>query len=238
MIYLALLELGQTTVGPIIRKTSLPRQTTYNVLSELEAKNLVFSVVKSGRKNWQAKNPQQILENINTQRHLAEKLMPLLISKRDLAKHAAEIKVFEGVDGFKTMHLTNLTNQDGNTQVNIIGAAGQKWIDLAQQGNFFNKYEELRMKKGISHNIVAYENQRGEVKRFSEQYYLRQLPSKRKKFRFLPEEFYSPVGIQIWQDRIELIIYSDNPVVFEIKSVQIVKSFEKHFKFLWGLAKE
>lgn len=236
-VYLTLLELGQTTVGPIIRRTNMPRQTVYNTLHELESKNLIFSAIKSNRTNWQAKEPQQILENLNIQKRLAEKILPDLLSKRDLAEHSAEIRVYEGIDGFATMHLVNLENQNRNTEVNIIGAAGQKWIDLAEQGKFFNKYENLRLEKNINHKIIAYENQRAEVKNFMDEFYLEQLPSKRKKFRFLPEEFYSPVGIQIWQDRIELIIYSDYPIIFEIRSMQIVKSFGKHFNFLWKFAK-
>ncbi len=236
-VYLALLEIGQTTVGPIISKTGLPRQTAYNALAELKAKDLVFSVIKSGRANWQAKEPGQLLDILRSQKQLVEKLLPQLIAKRDAAKHTAEIKVYEGVDGFVTMHRINLQNQIKNTEVNIIGAAGQKWIDLMEKGKYLNKYEELRIKKQIKHHIIAYENQRPEVNKFMEEYYLHQLPSQRKKFKFLPEEYYSPVGIQIWQDRIELIIYSDQPLIFEIKSLEMVKSFAKYFKFLWGLAK-
>lgn len=236
-VYLALLETGQTTVGPIINKAGLPRQTIYNTLAELKAKDLIFSVTKSGRANWQVKEPRQLLDILKSQQQLAEKLIPELLAKRDAARHISEIKVYEDVDGFVTMHKFNLQNQIKNTEVNIIGAAGQKWIDLMDKGKYLNKYEELRIKKQIKHQIIAYENQRNEVREFMEKYYLHQLPSQRKKFKFLPQKFYSPVGIQIWQDRIELIIYSDNPLIFEIKNLEIVKNFEKYFKFLWSLAK-
>lgn len=237
-VYLVLLELGRTTVGPIIKKTNLPRQTVYNTLAEMESKDLVFSVIKSSRANWQTKEPRQILDNIGMQKKLAEKILPLLLAKRDMAKHSAEIKVYEGIDGYMSVHMTNLSNQVKNSEVNIIGAAGQKWIDLAIEGNFFYKYEKIRIEKNISQKIIGYENQRKEVDDFTNQYYLHQLPSKRKKFRFLPEEFYSLVGIQIWQDRIELIIHFDYPIIFEIKSLQIVRGFEKYFLFLWNLAKK
>lgn len=237
-VYLALLELGQTTVGPIIRKTNLPRQTVYNTLAELKSENLVFSIIKSGRTNWQAKAPQQILENLNLQKQLAEKLLPQLLAKRDMAKHSAEITVYEGMDGYKTMHLVNLKNQSKNSTVNIIGSETQKWIGLAERGGFFNKYENMRLAKNIGHRIIACKNQRSEIKQSIEKYYLKQPPTKRKKFRFLPEDIFSLFCIQIWQDRIELIIFYDYPIVFEIKSMQLVKNFENQFKFLWNLAKE
>jgi hypothetical protein len=136
------------------------------------------------------------------------------------------------------MHINNLQNQPKKTQVNIIGAGGQQWVELAKETGILNKYESLRINKEIGQNIIAYENQRSETQKFVDQYYLHQLPSERKKFKFLPQEFYSPVGIQIWHDKIDLIIYSQDPIIFEIKNKDLVKSFTNYFNLLWKMAKK
>ena len=143
-VYLALLELGQSRVGPIIAKSKLPRQTVYNTLSELEEKELIFSVIKSGRKNFQTKDPQQLLENIRTQEEIVEKILPQLISKRDTSKNISDIKVYEGLDGFKTVHMTNIRNTKKNSTVYFISAGSQKWVDFAKQSGMLYKYEKIR----------------------------------------------------------------------------------------------
>lgn len=237
-VYLALLELGQSRAGMIIAKAKLPRQTVYNTLAELEEKELVFSVVKSGRKNFQTKDPQQLLENVRLQEETIEKLLPQLISKRDTSKNISDIRVYEGLDGFKTVHMTNIKNQEKDSVNYIIGAGSQKWIDLAKEAGILYKYEKIRIERNVDQRLLAYENQRNEISNFMDKDYRDQSQLQRKKFKFLPESSYSPVGIQIWNDRIELIVYSTHPIIFEIKNIEVVKSFENYFNFLWNIAKD
>jgi sugar-specific transcriptional regulator TrmB len=236
-VYLALLELGQSRVGPIIAKSKLPRQTVYNTLSELEEKELIFSVIKSGRKNFQTKDPQQLLENIRTQEEIVEKILPQLISKRDTSKNISDIKVYEGLDGFKTVHMTNIRNTKKNSTVYFISAGSQKWVDFAKQSGMLYKYEKIRLGKNITQKLVVYESQRKILENFTNTDFRDQLPSQRRQYRFLQDNFNSPMSIQIWQDRIDLVIFSNSPIIFEIKNIEIVKSFEKYFNFLWSIAK-
>lgn len=237
-VYLALLELGQSRAGLIIAKAKLPRQTVYNTLAELEEKELVFSVVKSGRKNFQTKDPQQLLENVRLQEETIEKLLPQLISRRDTSKNISDIRVYEGLDGFKTAHMDNIKNRKKDSVTYIIGTGSQKWIDLAKEAGFLYKYEKIRIEKNITQKLLAYESQREEVKKFMEKEFIEQPQLQKKQFKFLPSEFYSPVSIQVWEDRIDLIVYSTHPIIFEIKNIEVAKSFENYFNFLWGIAKE
>ncbi len=238
MVYLALLELGQSRAGLIIAKAKLPRQTVYNTLAELEEKELVFSVVKSGRKNFQTKDPQQLLENVRLQEETIEKLLPQLISRRDVSKNISDIRVYEGLDGFKTVHLANIKNAKKDSTVYFISAGSQRWVDLAKTSGMLYKYEKIRLEKNITQKFVVYEGQRETLDIFTNTEFRDQLPSQRRQYRYLSNDFSSPVSIQVWQDRIDLIVFSNHPIVFEIKNVEIVKSFENYFKVLWNIAKE
>ncbi|HQI03541.1 MAG TPA: hypothetical protein PK139_03110, partial [bacterium] len=86
--------------------------------------------------------------------------------------------------------------------------------------------------------LVVYESQRKILENFTNTDFRDQLPSQRRQYRFLQDNFNSPMSIQIWQDRIDLVIFSNSPIIFEIKNIEIVKSFEKYFNFLWSIAKE
>ena len=65
-IYLALLELGATTAGPILQKTGLQNSVVHMTLNKLVDKGLI-SFVKEGKINhYQAANPKHIIEFIKT----------------------------------------------------------------------------------------------------------------------------------------------------------------------------
>ena len=60
-VYLALLELGSTTVGPVAAKTRLQHSKVYQTIEKLIDKGLVTFVLKSKTKYFQAEEPKQIL---------------------------------------------------------------------------------------------------------------------------------------------------------------------------------
>ena len=63
-IYLALLELGPTTTGPLIKKTCLYRVITYDTLEKLLKLGLVNYSLKKNIKNFEAEDPKQLMELI------------------------------------------------------------------------------------------------------------------------------------------------------------------------------
>ena len=106
--YLSLLELGQTTVGPIVKKTGLHRQIVYNTLADLEKMDLIQSAIKNNRQNFQIIDPRKIVEVIKKQQSLAEDLIPELLAAQKKKAAGQEVKIYEGVEGFQTMQLNNI----------------------------------------------------------------------------------------------------------------------------------
>ena len=91
-VYLALLELGSSTTGPIIEKSRIARSIVYQILNKLEQKGLVSHVTKAKRKHYQAAEPNKILEYIDEREKLleenrkkVERLLPELLLKQKMA---------------------------------------------------------------------------------------------------------------------------------------------------------
>ena len=63
-VYLALIELGESSSGAIIIKAKVSRSKVYEVLEKLKEKGLVSEVIKENIKYFQAGNPKVILEYI------------------------------------------------------------------------------------------------------------------------------------------------------------------------------
>lgn len=231
--YLALLELGQTTVGPIVKKTGLHRQIVYNTLAELEKMDLIQSAIKNNRQNFQIIDPRKIVEVIKKQQSLAEDLIPELLAAQKKKAAGQEVKIYEGVEGFQTMQLNNIKYMPENSQYYVLGAGGPKWVDLMQKNNFISKFEKLRLEKKIKIKLISFESIREEMDKI-----IKEIPGQSEKdlkfWKFLPSTYDNPAGILIYPDRVAIITYTEPILVVEIKNIKFVQSFKHYFDTLWN----
>lgn len=77
-IYLALLELGLSSTGPLIKKTDLHRNIVYESLDKLIAHGLVVSTVQKRKKHFRPLPPKKILKQEKIRFESAQKLIPEL----------------------------------------------------------------------------------------------------------------------------------------------------------------
>jgi len=231
-VYLALLELGSTTTGALIKKSKVSGSKTYEVLDRLGGKGLVGSVVKNNVKYFEAASPERIKDyleekkkEIDREKEEIEKIIPALISKQSVAKRG-EAKIFFGFEGAKTVYEDVQNLKKGEE---ILG-----W-GLTEQPEsweiYFNKKEKQRDDKGIIHKMII-------NKKYKSLYNVR------KKFpntfiRFFSEELEMPTAVTIWRDKVVLfVITKENPITILIESPAVAESFRKSFKVLWNFAKK
>src|SRR3989344_476843 len=119
-VYLALLELGSSTTGPIIDKSGASSSKIYEILEKLMQKGLASFVIKSGTKYFEAAPPKRILEflqekqrRINEQTKQVESILPELELKQTLSKEKSETLVFKGMKGAETAFNDILTLKKG-----------------------------------------------------------------------------------------------------------------------------
>ena len=231
-IYLALLEIGSSSIGNIIKKSKISGSKTYEVLDRLIQKGLVNFVIKNGVKYFEASSPNKILDYLNEKEKQIEeekttiqRIIPELLLKQN-SSSKSEVKVFTGFEGLKT------ANED------IINSLkkGEEWLSmgLTEQPenweNYFNKRQLERAKKGIIHKHLLNEKYKS-------------LYHKRKKlphteFRFLQKDFEMPTSTEIYSNKIIIfILIKENPMAIMVESQEVSKSFRKYFKHMWKTAK-
>ena len=98
-VYLALLELGSSTAGPIIEKSGLQSSVVHMTLNKLVEKGFVSFVKECKRNHYQATNPKHIVEFINEKKQRFEQILPELLLKQQTAKTRPEIITFRGIKG-------------------------------------------------------------------------------------------------------------------------------------------
>jgi predicted transcriptional regulator len=109
-VYLAALELGQSTAQVIAAKATVQRPTTYIAIESLVQKGLMSSIVKGKKKYFVAEAPDRIHSMIQQQEHeLREKEKRVRKIMDDLkvlamaAKDRPAVSFFEGHRGVETM---------------------------------------------------------------------------------------------------------------------------------------
>jgi len=95
-VYVALLELGQTTSGKIIEKSGLQSSVVHRVLKSLTERGLVSYVKIVKDRHYQAASPTYLLMYIEEKRKGIEKLIPLLVQRQKAVEERLETEMVVG----------------------------------------------------------------------------------------------------------------------------------------------
>ena len=94
--YLAILELGSTTIKPIADRAGIQRTSVYNFIDRLVERGLVTQAQVRGRMHYQAVSPSHLLEIQRHRLHLIEENIPNFLSLYNATPHKPRIQYFEG----------------------------------------------------------------------------------------------------------------------------------------------
>ena len=157
-VYFALLEIGSSTTGPIIKKAGIASGKAYLILDKLVLKGLVTHVIKSGTKHYQAKDPEQLLnymdekeKSLIEKKEELKKIIPVLKSQYEEKKYKPIAEVYEGVKGFKTFYEWTLKELEKGETIHIMGVP--KEANKKFEG-YLVEWNKKRIQKGIKMKII------------------------------------------------------------------------------------
>ncbi|MFA6503021.1 MAG: helix-turn-helix domain-containing protein [Candidatus Paceibacterota bacterium] len=107
-VYIAALELGETTVARIADKSGLKRTTIYGYIEELKKKGLVELSVRRARTYISAKNPQQLKILNDDRARLIEEIVPKLRAVMSAIDKVPVVRRFEGREGIEQIYRETL----------------------------------------------------------------------------------------------------------------------------------
>ncbi len=225
-VYLALLELGESASGDIIKKVNKHRSIVYEALDKLKKKELISESVKKGKKFFKISNPEILIQQIKNKLHLTEKLAKQI--KEKSKARAPMVTIYEGKEGWQTAYRRITKKLKKGDKVYALGAGGDKWVEA--MGDFFVKYENFCQQNNIQIIMLAYQWQKKEIIAHQSQLI--------RKVRYLPKKFMVPSNTEIFSDRIFIQIYTTPLILIEIKSKEVADGYRQHFQVLWELAKK
>lgn len=229
-VYLALLELGSSTVGPIVKRAGVAYSNVYEILNRLIGKGLVSYIIKGKTKYFQAVGPNNLYEylerkekEISGQKEALKRILPQLHKLQEqLPEQEAEI--FLGKKGMKAAYDKFFS-----------------YVSVKDVYMFFyiHREEYAEETDRFYWNVLGGLPKKPVMRGIGNQYFRKSwFVEKTKRFiaiRFA--DFPIPGNIDIFQDKVLVISWSPEPIGFLIKSKSVADDFRTYFEAVWKTAK-
>lgn len=103
-VYMALLELGTSSVEGIAKKAGTKRPTTYLILDELAKKGLASQVPGARKHLYFAESPDKIISDLNRKQELVKRFLPDLMAIYNTKKDKPQVQLYSGREGIKQIY--------------------------------------------------------------------------------------------------------------------------------------
>ncbi|MAF35085.1 hypothetical protein CMO91_04535 [Candidatus Woesearchaeota archaeon] len=233
-VYLALLDLGETTTTPLVKKAIIPPSKVYPALDRLIQKGLVSYIVKQNRKQFTATDPRNIIEYLNKketdlerQKESVEGLIPQFLLKQKMREQPAEAQVYEGKEGIRTIFQNLFRELKKGGEYYVFYSAN---IEEYQEWKlFFRNIHIKREKLGLTVKIIHDESLRSiamDIKKGLRKYNV----------RFFKDPMPSS-WTMIYNDKVLIATLSPQTIGFVIHSKAIADPYKAFFQSMWKRAK-
>jgi len=220
-IYLACLELGETSIKEIAKKSEIKRTTIYDLIDEMINCGYIKTTTRGKKKKFIAVEPEDLKIIIRKKEALLAQILPDLKSLSNISGIKPKILFFEGVEGLKKTYDDTLRHP--NTEMyqwassDTFNAIEAEWL--------FN-YVKRRVKKKIKALCIASDSP--EIREFkkSDKAQLREIKV------IDPKKFPFKIELDIYGNRIAMISARDQIGVI-IESEPIASTLKMVFKLCW-----
>jgi len=218
-IYLILLHLGSASASEITQKSKIHRINVYDILERLQEKGLVSYVIVGKRKNYEASDPQKILEIEEERKKKIEQILPELSSQRALNKAPQEATIFKDRKGIRVI-LDEITKS--KTEIYLFASG---WGFKENFPDYYDIWHERFKTNKVKIKCLI-----------SNKFQKLKIP-KPLEYRFLPSEFVFPSTTAVYEDKVFIIMWSAQPIGILIRGKEISDSYRKFFEILWKSSK-
>lgn len=234
--YLALLDLGESTVGPVAEASDVSYSKIHLLLEKLTHKGLVSTITKQKTRHFIAATPKKLLDYLDrkqaamdAQKEQIKSILPQLEDRQQQLRVPEGAQLYEGYEGLKTVYEEGLAQLKKGDEILVLGASQGTYTDKRRYEVFFQQINRQRLEKGVSYRIIYNANLKGTP---GAQYWQQQ---KSTAVRFLLD--HTPGSVNIQGDRVLIIYWAQGePKVFLITSAVVAASFRQYFEAIWNAA--
>ncbi|OGD61135.1 hypothetical protein A3A71_00865 [Candidatus Berkelbacteria bacterium RIFCSPLOWO2_01_FULL_50_28] len=233
-VYLAALELGESSVQNIATKSGINRPTAYFILGELSKKGLASHRELGKKTLYSAESPENLKKLLETQKQrLAQDeerigtVIPQLAALFRMSKNRPVIRIYEGLEGQKTMRTSASTDPD----MEIFSFTALDELKDAFP-NYGEVHEKPREERGTKSNVI-YTHRDGRVQE-NENNPLRIS-------RYIPRDrfpFTGSITVHPKAGKVYISIYKKNLLAAVIESKDVADMLMAIWRLAWDAAEK
>ncbi len=230
-VYLTLLKIGETKVGSIIKSASISRSKVYDILDRLIKKGVVSKIDKNNILYFQALSPKTLFTylkekeaQIKKEVETLQKALPTLTSL--LPEQSIDIKVYQGVDGFKRVIERTLTELRKGDIYEAMGVSKTTEFMRLYALKLYQNQEKIGFKaRSIFDKEGAFK--------------IKERKTKHHEIRVLPKGWHTPALFTLYQEVIGIHVGNDEQIIsIVIKNKDVAQSFKTTFEAMWKISEK
>ena len=228
-VYEALIQLGLTSTGNIVKKANIASSKVYEVLQRLMNKGLVSYVIKNGVRHYDATPPERLIDFLDEKKQGIEKakeeirkIIPEIKSRRKFVEEVNKTQVYTGFQAPKIALSEALE----------AGKKGEELLGFGTDDDPFLTHYRLELERHFE------EQKKHNVKwkmLFTEGFVS---PNPVAEVRYLPKGFTAPIRTFVYGNKVAIIDFHKPFTVIIIENKDVAQSHRDHFNFLWKIAKK
>jgi sugar-specific transcriptional regulator TrmB len=228
-VYMSLIKFYRADANTLIKDTKFHKNIVYDNLDKLMNKGLITYITENNKRIYKISDPKMLLkifeeeeENIRRKKIFAEKIsrnLTAIVPKKALMQEAS---IYRGVKSIKSFYEQTLQSKE----YCVFGAPIQS-IRVMQE-HFWKNYTLKRIEKKIKVRMIFNTS----LRKFGQT-----LKNKFTFIRFFDNDFESLTETHIQDDRVAIIVWSTNPILFLIEEKYVAASYQKYFEKMWREAK-
>jgi len=230
-VYMAMLEMGPSSVTEISKKARITRTNTYHILNALAVKGLVSTHEKKSKMIFAAEDPERIISMLEIKlkeiedgiRH-AKKILPEFKAIYKNPSGKLKVKFYEGVEGIISVYEDTLTSKS------TILSYGSVENEHAFMPGYIPEYYERRAGRGIHLKaITAYTELSFAIKALDKRHL--------RISKIVPLDFQISPEINIYDDKVAIMSLKEKFGAI-IESRETADAFRKLFNLAYERATE
>lgn len=170
-VYLAALELGESSIIEIARKSVVKRPTIYNFLEKMKERGLLTETRRKKRNVFSAVSPRIVLGMAEARLKKLTAQLPELEAIENKSRTKPRVTFYEGVEGIKEVYADSLRYRN----INIDGFSDFEASTKVLGDEYFRDYYiPERIKRGIVHRCILKDTPAGRRYRSGDNKHLRE----------------------------------------------------------------
>lgn len=222
-VYLALLELGESTVLPIAQKAGLKRTYCYDILEALGKKGLVSYTERNNRRRYSGQDPATLQRILQERLQRFSDVLPELRSIYNQAEYKPKVRFYEGKEALLGIY-------EQLASVKEYAAITSPTQLYATFGDYFTKLgKRVAEKKVLARELVTFAATLPD--------YAEHFKKPLQEIRILPKGVSFRTDTLIFDNKLVLISYGQDIHAIVIESSPIVETQATLFNLIWGAVK-